>query len=252
MVPLPPARTGDDYSTADLSGVIRARKWQQRRPRLIALGIVAALIAIVGVAWFSPLLALQKVSVTGGELVDHDKVSDFVLDTESGKPLPQVRPGKVEDAVLGKFPKAAEASVHYGGPRSLKIEITDRTPVLALEGPSGYRLYDAHAVDLGVVDEAPKTVTVLGDSGGQPDRKTVTAVIRFMGDLRPELRKQVTTIQAKDEMSIRGRLETGKHKATVVFGDESDPSLKVRTAIQLAKDGRTEIDVSVPSVPVTN
>lgn len=251
MVPLPPARAGEN-STADLTGVIRARRWKLWRTRLVAIGIVAALVALVAVAWFSPLLALRQVSVSGGEFVDYDEVSDFVLDSEAGRPLPQVRPGSVEDAVLDAFPKAAKASVHYGGPRTLTIEITDRTPVLAIEGSSGYRLYDADAVDLGVVDDAPKSLTVLGRSGGEPDRKTVSAVVRFMGSLRPELRRQLTTVEAKDEMSIKGRLDTGDHKAAVVFGDANDPSLKVRTAVQLADEGRTEIDVSVPSVPVTD
>jgi len=189
--------------------------------------------------------------VSGGELVDHDKVSDFVLDADGGTPLPQVRTGEVEDSVLEQFPKAAEAAVHYAGPRTLKIEITDRTPVLAVEGASGYRLYDGQAVDLGVVDEAPKDLTVLG-SDDDPDRATVAAVVRFMGSLRPELREQLSTIEAEDKNSLQGRLDTGDHQATVVFGDSSNPSLKVRTAVQLASAGRTEIDVSVPSVPVTD
>ena len=120
MPPLPPPRSGDD-STADLTGVIRARRWQLWRPRLIGLGIVVALIALIAVAWFSPLLSLEKVSVTGGELVDLDKVSDFVLDSDGGTPLPQVRTGEVERSVLDRFPKAAEAAVHYAGPRTLKI-----------------------------------------------------------------------------------------------------------------------------------
>ena len=73
-----------------------------------------------------------------------------------------------------------------------------------------------------------------------------------MGELRPELRRQLVTIEAKDAMSLKGTLDTGKQKAKVVFGDSSDSSLKVRTAAQLAAEGRTEIDVSVPSVPVTD
>ncbi|UVI34636.1 cell division protein FtsQ/DivIB [Brevibacterium spongiae] len=251
MVPLPPARTGDN-STADLTGVIRARRLQVWRRRLIAIGIVVAVIAVAAIAWFSPLLALQKVSVKGSELVDSDQVSSFVMDSEGGTPLPQVRPGTVEKSVLKRFPKAERASVHYSGPRSLTITLTDRTPVLALEGSSGYRLYDAAAVDLGVVDKAPKKLTVLGNSGGEPEKSTVSAVIRFLGELRPELRRQLTTIQAKDANNLQGELDTGKNKATVVLGDSSNASLKVRTAVQLATEGRTEIDVSVPSVPVTD
>ncbi len=229
MVPLPPARSGDN-STADLTGVIRARRLKTWRRRLIAIGIVAALIALVAVAWFSPLLTLKKVQVSGSELIDTDTVSDFVLDGQGGRPLPQVRPGAVEDSVLGEFPKAEAASVHYAGPRALKIDITDRTPVIAIEGASGYRLYDSEAVDLGTVDTAPKKLTVLSGGGHRPDRETVAAVIRFMGDLRPELRRQLVTIEAEDAMSLKGRLDTGKQKATVVFGDSTDSSLKVRTA----------------------
>src|SRR5699024_10661232 len=106
MAPLAPPRTGDD-STADLTGVIRARRWQLWRPRLIGLGIVAVVITLAAVAWFSPVLALEQVNVSGGELVHHDKVSDFVLDAEGGSPLPQVRTGEVEDFVLEQFRQAA-------------------------------------------------------------------------------------------------------------------------------------------------
>lgn len=77
---------------------------------------MAALIALVAVGWFSPLLSLQKVQVSGSRLLDTDKVSDFVLDDQGGRPLPQVRPGSVEDAVLKEFPKTEAASVHYAGP----------------------------------------------------------------------------------------------------------------------------------------
>lgn len=251
MVPLPPARSGDN-STADLTGVIRARRLKTWRRRLIAIGIVAALIALAAVAWFSPLLTLKKVQVSGSELIDTDTVSEFVLERQGDRPLPQVRPGAVEDSVLGEFPKAEAASVHYAGPRALKIDITDRTPVIAIEDDSGFRLYDSEAVDLGTVDTAPEKLTVLNGGAHQPDRETVAAVIRFMGDLRPELRRQLVTIEAEDAMSLKGRLDTGKQTATVVFGDSSDSSLKVRTAAQLAAEGRTEIDVSVPSVPVTD
>src|SRR5699024_8624727 len=155
-----------------------------------------------------------------------------------------------EDSVLEQFPKAAEAAVHYAGPRTLKIESTDRTPVLAVEGAAGSRLDGGHAVDLGAGDEAPRDLTVLGADAG-PDRATAAAGRRLTGSLRPELREQLSTIEAEDKQSLQGRLDTGDHQATVVFGDSSNPSLKVRTAVQLASAGRTEIDVSVPSVPVT-
>lgn len=251
MVPLPEPRT-DDNSTADLTGVIRARRRQVWRSRLILIGAVAAVLIIVAVLWFSPLLALDKVSVKDSNLVDGEKVTEEVLRTEGGTPLPQVRPGTVEKNVLKEFPRAKEASVHYSGPRSLSIEITDRDPVLAITTSDGYELFDDEAVNLGTVKKAPKGVTVLKESGGAPDEKTVAAVIRFMAELPPKLRSDLHSIQAKDEKNLSGVIDTGKTKAKVFFGDDSSAGLKMRTALQLAADGRTEIDVSVPSVPVTN
>lgn len=251
MVPLPEPRA-DDNSTADLTGVIRARRRQEWRQRLLLFGAVAAVLVIAAVLWFSPLLALHKVNVKGSKLVDHDQVAESVLGADGGTPLPRVRPGAVEKAVLKEFPRAKEASVHYGGPRSLNITITDRNPVLAITTTAGYKLFDDEAVDLGTVKKAPKGVTVLEESGGAPDQKTVSAVIRFMAELRPQLRSDLASIHAKDEKNLAGVIDTGETKAKVAFGDSTSASLKMRTALQLAADGRTDIDVSVPSVPVTN
>ncbi|GAA1842168.1 cell division protein FtsQ/DivIB [Brevibacterium marinum] len=251
MVPLPEPRTDDD-STADLTGVIRARRKQIWRNRLLVLGVVVVVLVFAGVVWFSPLLALDKVGVKGSDLVDNEQISDSVVKTFGGTPLPRVRPGSVEKDVLEEFPRAKEASVHYSGPRSLSIEVTDRTPVLAVTTQNGFDLYDAEAVDLGAVDEAPKGVTVLEDSDGAPNQETVSAVIRFMGDLRPELRSDLASIRAEDEENLTGVIVAGDDRAKVAFGDSTSASLKMRTALQLAADGRTDIDVSVPSVPVTD
>ena len=207
---------------------------------------------VTAVSWLSPVLALKQVKVTGSELVDNSEVSEQVLDQWGGVPLPQVRPGQVEKAVLADFPKLQEASIHYSGPQSLTIELTDRTPVLAMETEDGFRLYDSDAVDLGTVDTAPDGLTLLSDSGTTPDTETVAAVIRFLAELRPELRQQLVTISAKSPDTLTGTIDTGEAKAEVVFGDDTSASLKMRTAAQLAADGRTEVDVSVPSVPVTN
>lgn len=251
MVPLPEPRA-DDNSTADLTGVIRARRKQVWRHRLLIFGAVALILVLAAVVWFSPLLALDKVSVKGSQLVDHEQVSETVLHAHGGTPLPRVRPGSVEEKVLKEFPRAKEASVHYSGPRSLSIEITDRRPVLAIKGADGFELFDDEAVNLGTVDDAPKGVTVLEESGGAPDQETVSAVIRFMADLRPKLRSDLASIQAKDDKNLVGVIESGENTAKVVFGDSTSANLKMRTALQLAADSRTEIDVSVPSVPMTN
>ncbi|MCM1012679.1 MULTISPECIES: FtsQ-type POTRA domain-containing protein [unclassified Brevibacterium] len=248
-MPLAPPRVGDD-STADLTGIIRARRRRVWAKRLTAIGIVVAVLALAAVAWFSPVLALSAVEVEDTELVTGSEVSDFVLTEHAGTPLPQLRPGTIESEVEKQFPRAEDASVHYAGPRSLRITITDRTPVVAVSSAGGFILYDAEAVDLGSVDTAPDGLTVL--EADTPDEETVSAVIRFMSTLGEDLRGSLTTVKADSEQGLSGTIDTGDAQASVVFGDSEDASLKMRTALQLAAEGRTEIDVSVPSVPVTD
>ncbi|WP_309133013.1 FtsQ-type POTRA domain-containing protein [Brevibacterium sp.] len=242
----------DDNSTADLTAVIRLRRRQLWTRRLSVIGAVVALLALVAVAWFSPVLRLDQVTVSGSRLVAAGDVERFVLAEHGGTPLPQVRPGTVESEVLERFPRADEVSVHYSGPRSLSLEITDRQPVLAVAGEGGFELFDPDAVHLGTVEKAPAGLTVLEDTKGPPAKETVAAVIRFMAELSPELRSQLHTISAVNSNSLQGTIEAGETKANVVFGDSTGASLKLETAVQLAEAGRTSIDVSVPSVPVTN
>ena len=247
-VPLQPPRVGDE-STADLTGIIRARRREVWAKRLTVLGSIAAVLALAAVAWFSPLLALGSASVEGSELVAGGKVADFVEAEHGGTPLPQLRLSRIEAEVLEKFPRAEAADVRYSGPQSISIAVTDRTPVIAIAAGGGYTLYDAEAVDLGTVDEAPKGLTVL--ESASPNEETIAAVVRFMSSLSPELRSQLSTVEAKGSEGLAGTIDTGETKASVVFGDAENASQKMQTALQLAADGRTEIDVSVPSVPVT-
>lgn len=248
-VPLSPPRVGDE-STADLTEVIRLRRREVWKRRLIAAGLVLLLVGVAAVAWFSPLLALETVTVKDSELVSGAEVSDFVLAEHQGTPLPQLRPGRIEADVEKQFPRAEDASVHYSGPRGIRIDITDRTPVIAIAEAGGFTLYDAEAVDLGTVEKAPKGLTVLETAA--PNEETIAAVVRFMSALSPQLRGQLSTVAATGSEGLSGTIDTGKAKASVIFGDSANASLKMQTAIQLAADGRSEIDVSVPSVPVTD
>ncbi|RAG68722.1 cell division protein FtsQ, partial [Burkholderia multivorans] len=135
-MPLQPPRVGDE-STADLTGIIRARRREVWAKRLTVLGSIAAVLALAAVAWFSPLLALGSVSVEGSELVAGGKVADFVEAEHGGTPLPQLRLSRIEAEVLEKFPRAEAADVRYSGPQSISIAVTDRTPVIAIAAGGG-------------------------------------------------------------------------------------------------------------------
>ncbi|WP_220085853.1 hypothetical protein, partial [Burkholderia multivorans] len=65
-MPLQPPRVGDE-STADLTGIIRARRREVWAKRLTVLGSIAAVLALAAVAWFSPLLALMRDQIAAAE-----------------------------------------------------------------------------------------------------------------------------------------------------------------------------------------
>jgi hypothetical protein len=149
-------------------------------------------------------------------------VSSFVLDGEGGTPLPQVRPGgrgrraqEVPEGPRGRGPlrRAPVAADHDHRPHSRSSRSKDPRAIASTTPRRSTSASSTKRRRSSPCSETPEH---------EPDKSTVSAVIRFLGNLRPELRGQLTTIEAKDENSLQGELDTGDDQATVVFGDASE------------------------------
>lgn len=220
----------------------RARRW---------LGVVLALALVVGLGWavgFSSLLDARKVAVTGADPADRAAIEELAA-AEIGTPLLRVDGEKVARRITDEVPGAAHVSVDSGWPHTLNVKVTSRVPALAVhrEG-GGYRLLDLEGVVIRTVSTAPKDVpTVAADGGAEVSGHGVRAAQAMLTALPEEARSKVqgVTVDSADQISF------SLSGTKVIWGDDTEPEVKVKVIQTLLTKKPKVIDVSAPDTPVT-
>lgn len=237
-------------STAVDLGELRASR---RRTALlrwsVAVASVLALAGIAGVAWFSPLLAVETVTAEGGGIVDADTVRADVEERTAGTPLPQVRTGRLAEQLEGEHTAAADIDVSYAGPRSLHITVVDREPVVAVVDGSEAVRYDAEGAAIDTiaadgVDVPALTVASQADAAAAARDGT-----RLLTDIDGTLPGEAEMLTVGTTGTFTLRLATEDGDAEVVFGTAEDAERKAQVVAVLLDEGHDAIDVSVPDVP---
>lgn len=231
------------------SRVVSARR-ARRITASISIGSVLALAALTAVATFSPLLAIQQITVVGTERLNAKEIA-AALSGHVGTPLPLLNQDAVADSLSG-FDLIESFSATAVPPNQLQIRVSERQPLAIIEfegalwlhDPAGVRIAPALPTDMFprvLLSEDPKT------SQGFRDAVDVLLALPI------ELLGQVEFIQAvtKDDvqMSLRGAL--GQR---ISWGDSSNAVLKskVLQALMINNQGATSVtfDVSSPNAPV--
>ncbi len=252
--PLPPV--GDAGST-----VVRfpGRSARQRRAARWAIGAgVAALLALVAwILFFSPVLAVDRVSVTGTRLVDRADV-ERRLEPLRGEPLPRIGTGRVE-GLLADVPGIAEVRSVAQPPTGVEVVVREETPVARKEAGDGVDVLLADGSVLsGIADEAPGVGALPSMADPLPggDEAVRAEAARVLTTLPDAVRSRVETVGAGTPGQVRLGLDGG---TVLVWGDDSHADLKgdVVEAF-LDEDGGgpdlrrvKELDVTVPERPIT-
>lgn len=231
---------------------------RRRRRRLWWAGGAAAavlLLVLGAVLYFSPLLAIRTVTVTGTDLLARDRAEEL-LGPVHGVPLPQVGRRTVEE-LLGGEPAVAEVAVRADPPASLAVEVTEHQPVAQVRRGDETVLYSAQGQALATLPasraEAYRLPSVSG-SADISDPAVFDAITSVLGSLPDPIRERLESASARTVDSVTLTLEDGR---TVLWGNADHGARKARVLTALLRVPQdetapvTEFDVSTPDHPVT-
>ena len=225
---------------------------RSRRRRMawsIGLGAIAALVVVVAVGAYSPLMALREVRVEGAQRVPAADIQAAFGPT-LGTPLPLIASSDVHD-VLSAFPLIETYSTETIPPGTLVVRIVERTPVGVIETGEGLALVDAAGVVIERPAERPEGQPLIIADGGIAGEgfRAAAAVIR---SLPADVRATLVGVQAATPDDVRLELGGG---ASVVWGSAEDSAFKAAVLARLMgaapPDTVSAYDVSSPSSPVT-
>ena len=138
----------------------RRRSLLPRRGWVRALIVVGVLAVVAGVGWlllFSSVFGVGRVVVSGGSDPVIAEVRRQAAITP-GEPLLRVDAAEMADRIVAGVPNLEQVTVTRDWPRTLRIQVTPRLPLLAVRTPSGWELLDHEGV----------VVTTVATPAGEP------------------------------------------------------------------------------------
>ncbi|MFF2347863.1 cell division protein FtsQ/DivIB [Pseudarthrobacter sp. NPDC058119] len=227
---------------------------RRRKKVLFAAGTVLALVAgLLAAAIYSPVLALQTISVTGTHFVTPAQVQ-AALDPLRGKPLPQISDDDVR-GLLGSLVQVKSISVEARPPSTLAVAVHERVPVALVKQGEKYQLVDVDGVQLATTDDpSSASLPVIDGGAGAIGQDLFRATAAVLGALPADILAKLSNASAQSVDAVELKLVDGQ---TIVWGNASEKELKAKVLAALLKapvDPKNPVrvyDVSVPRHPVT-
>ncbi|ASU83422.1 cell division protein FtsQ [Nocardiopsis gilva YIM 90087] len=215
----------------------------------VTLLIVALLAVVLWVLLGSRLLVVRDIRVTGVDRVSDQAVVQ-ALDVPTGTPLARVDTGAAADRAA-KLRLVESVEVTRGWPSTLRVEVTERTPRLALKVGDGYRLVDHEGVRIADVESRPDAFPLVRIRGEVKDNSGIAAAAAITEKLPDGVLSKVRTIAAEDPKTLVLKLDDG---ATVTWGDDERTKEKGEVLAILLREHPSNADrsydVSAPDVAV--
>jgi cell division protein FtsQ len=236
-------------AAAKLAARARAARSQRRRRRMrVVARVLLVLLPLLALAWLlllSSWLTVDRVAVVGTERLTSQQVVD-AAGTVRGTPLARVDTGAVAREVRGLAP-VAEVEVQRDWPSTLRLVVTERTPVATVATPTGVRLLDDAGVPFAEEPVAPPGLPALEVARPGPEDLETRAALAVLLDLPEPLRAQVAVVRASSASGVTLGLGDGR---TVVWGRPGDTATKAAALEALLRMPGAFFDVSAPGVVV--
>jgi cell division protein FtsQ len=255
----PAQRPAADRRIAERRRVIAAARVRRRR-RQLGWGLLALALAVGTVQLArTPLFGLAAIHVEGTSALGRDQVLAAA----------EVRPGQPYlgldlEAIRGRvaaLPRVAAVRVVRDYPASLRILVSERSPVASVRKAAVYWLVAADGTVLDATRRRPQDLphvagvplpADLHPGSRLPPGNPLANALSALGGMRKELRRLVVAVHARSLDSLEFRLRDG---SSVLYGLAVEQPAKDAAVLlvrrTLAKERREveRIDVRNPSAP---
>jgi cell division protein FtsQ len=221
----------------------RQRKLRAALPWAVVAGVLALAGVLTWVVYGTAVLGVRTVRVVGAEVLTPLEVRAAAAVADR-QPLAGVDLGDVTSRVEA-LPPVDRAVVSRRWPRTIVIEVVERTPVAAVPAGQAFRLVDDEGVPFRDVREAPAGLPVARVAAPGPSDADTRAALTVLASLTDELREQLTEISVEGPARIKLTLAKGR---AVVWGDDTQNETKAKVATSLLARKGDVIDVSAPDV----
>ncbi|MBD1593849.1 FtsQ-type POTRA domain-containing protein [Arthrobacter sp. S1_S22] len=230
-------------------------KGKRRKRNILAVaGTLIALVAgLLAVATFSPVLAVDTISVSGTRLLTPAQV-ETALEPLRGKPLPQISDDEVA-RLLEPLVQVKAVSVEARPPSGLAVAVRERVPVALVKQGEQYQLVDVEGVQLAATaDPASVSLPVIDGGAGAIGQDLFRATAAVLGALPADVLARLSNASAQSVDAVELKLVDGQ---TIIWGNAGEKELKAKVLAALLKvpaDPKNPVkvyDVSVPRHPVT-
>lgn len=234
-----------------------------RRPRparawllWVAAGTVV-LSLVGGVAWVllvSSVFEARSVQVAGNQAVPADVVRAIAA-VPLGTPMLRLDTTAIERRVAA-VPRVASVQVRCRLDGTVRIELTERTPVAFVHRGDGVHLVDGTGTDYAVVPSEPPGLPELRSDRVSPANAATMAALTVLTGLPQWLRTQVRSVTANSPADVVLRLDNGRPRdgrsgndREVRWGGVEDGERKAAVLGPLLTQPGKIYDVSSPALP---
>lgn len=211
--------------------------------------MVVAMVALLAVAVFSPLLALRQVTVTGVERISAEQVADAV----SGQldiPLALLDFDRIEGE-LSEFSLIRSYVTETVPPDTLVIHIVERQPIALVARGDSYDQVDPAGVVIAASVERGG-LPVIDTGGDGTDGASFRAAVEVLLAMPADVLASIDTISANTRNDVR--LSLAGVAPEVAWGSGTESALKASVLARLLDQPECAsaevIDVSAPLAPI--
>ncbi|WP_407709421.1 cell division protein FtsQ/DivIB [Arthrobacter nitrophenolicus] len=228
-------------------------KRRKRNLLMVVAAVVALVAGLLAGAVYSPVLALESISVSGTRLLTPGQVQG-ALEPLRGKPLPQITDEEV-GRLLEPLVQVKSVSAEARPPSGLAVAVRERVPVALVKQGEQYQLVDVEGVQLAATaDPASVSLPVIDGGAGTIGQDLFRATAAVLGALPADVLAKLSNASAQSVDAVELKLVDGQ---TIIWGNASEKELKAKVLEALLKvpaDPKNPVkvyDVSVPRHPVT-